>query len=677
MTTLDTIVSTNVTSPQPRLVDRIGIITRLLLGSLVAMLIAVACVEFWTLRAVEANGLQRTQDSLGASMTMLKHQLAPLGTSWSTTPDGKLVLGTTALNARNDLVDAVKDVTGATATIFLGDTRIATNVKNPDGTRGTGTKLAAGPARDTVLRDGRTYRGTATILGQQYLTIYEPIQDATGQPIGILYVGVPLTEAQAFMSKITREAVIGALVIAVLTGLGYLFVLRGTIRPVSELANAMRRIAGGALDCAVPFARRTDQIGEMARALLLLRDTSVRAHNLEEEAARARAHADAERRVALTGMADRVESETTSVMHEVDTRTAAMTATADEMSALATRTGASAQGAADASARALADAQAVASAAEQLSASIREIGSLTAQSTDIVGHAVTAGHETRATIETLNEEVARIGAVADMIGEIAAKTNLLALNATIEAARAGEAGKGFAVVASEVKSLATQTAQSTQQIARHIAQVRSATGASVAAVVRIEQTIDEVKTIANSIAAAVEEQGAATTEIARNVTETASAAHEIVNRTAEVLAQAEETGQRAAEVRENVTGLSASVSGLGQSVIRVVRASTAEADRRQAVRYDVDMPCQVRVPGQDPSPARVVQISEGGAAIRGAPSLPSGTHATVRLDSNGLALPCTVRTSEDNALFVMFELDAATKAQFKRTLERLAGRPAA
>ena len=99
-----------------------------------------------------------------------------------------------------------------------------------------------------------------------------------------------------------------------------------------------------------------------------------------------------------------------------------------------------------------------------LAASIREIGSQMSQSAAVVGRAVTAGSETRATIEALNQEVEQIGAVADMIGEIAAKTNLLALNATIEAARAGDAGKGFAVVASEVKALATQTARSTQEI---------------------------------------------------------------------------------------------------------------------------------------------------------------------------------------------------------------------
>src|SRR6202020_1076260 len=113
--------------------------------------------------------------------------------------------------------------------------------------------------------------------------------------------------------------------------------------------------------------------------------------------------------------------------------------------------------------------------------------------------------ETRSTIETLNDQVALIGSVADMISEIAAKTNLLALNATIEAARAGDAGKGFAVVASEVKALATQTARSTEEIGRHIDQVRAATGASVAAVTRIEDTITELNAIAGSIAAAVEQ----------------------------------------------------------------------------------------------------------------------------------------------------------------------------
>jgi methyl-accepting chemotaxis protein len=161
-----------------------------------------------------------------------------------------------------------------------------------------------------------------------------------------------------------------------------------------------------------------------------------------------------------------------------------------------------------------------------------------------------------------------------MIAEIAGKTNLLALNATIEAARAGDAGKGFAVVASEVKALATQTARSTDQIARHLEQVRSATGASVAAVARIEQTITEIDGIGGSIAAAVEKQGAATAEISRNMNETAAATNEMTGRTNEVMAEAVDAGRRAVEVRDGTVALGHAVEALRNSVIRVVRAAT-------------------------------------------------------------------------------------------------------
>ncbi len=185
----------------------------------------------------------------------------------------------------------------------------------------------------------------------------------------------------------------------------------------------------------------------------------------------------------------------------------------------------------------------------------------------MVGRAVAAGEDTRKTISTLNQEVEHIGAVADMIGEIAARTNLLALNATIEAARAGEAGKGFAVVASEVKQLAMQTARSTEEIARHIAQVRSATGASVAAVAQIDQTIAEIDAIAQTIAVSVQEQNAATAEIARNVAESASAANEITLRTNDASSAAEVTGRSSITLRDNTAALSQAVEELRESVM--------------------------------------------------------------------------------------------------------------
>jgi methyl-accepting chemotaxis protein len=319
----------------------------------------------------------------------------------------------------------------------------------------------------------------------------------------------------------------------------------------------------------------------------------------------------------------------------------------------------------------------VASAAEELSTSIREISGQVSQSTMVVGRAVTAGSQARATIEALNGKVERIGMVADMIRDIAAKTNLLALNATIEAARAGEAGKGFAVVASEVKQLANQTARSTEEITRHIAEVRSATGESVSAVGHIEQTITEIDAIASSIAAAVEEQGAATAEIARNVTETAQAANEITGRIAEVSAEAQETGHHATDLQIDAAGLAELVSNLRRTVMRVIRTSTTEVDRRAGQRHQVDLPCRLSVTGAGVLDARVVDLSKGGARIQGAAALPVGSRGTLHLDGLGTTLPFTVREADGLLLGITFELDAAADAALRSTLERLAARQAA
>ena len=388
----------------------------------------------------------------------------------------------------------------------------------------------------------------------------------------------------SFRATVRNAALMIGVLLLLSVGIAWA-VARSVTRPLSALRLRMAALSNGMLAAPVPGIERRDEVGEMARAVAVFRDHMEREEQLTAAQDADRQRAEQAQRAALAEMARTIEGEAGAALRQIGDRTAAMAATADAMSVSAGQTGEAARDAAAAAERAMARVQTSASTAGHLADSIGGISSQVSQSTALVGRAVTAGGEARATIEALNEQVAHIGAVADMIAEIAAKTNLLALNATIEAARAGEAGKGFAVVASEVKALANQTARSTEEIARHIGQVRSATGASAAAVLRIEQTINEVSAIAGQIAAGVEQQGTATSEIARNMAEATDAANAMTGRTGELSGTAADTGRLAVEVRDNIVALNRVAEELRQSVIRVVRSATASVERQEDAEW--------------------------------------------------------------------------------------------
>lgn len=364
---------------------------------------------------------------------------------------------------------------------------------------------------------------------------------------------------------VTTQKVVA--VLALLLGVSVAWLVgRSIIRPVRGMTQAMVRLAEGETAVEIPSRDATDELGAMAKAVEVFRQNAIERVRLEAEQKAQAEQAAREKHAALVGMAETIETETTAAVEVIRTRTDAMATAAEEMSATASRTGASAENAAAASAQALATAQTVASAAEQLSVSIREIGAQVAQSTQVVGRAVAASDETRQSIEQLNRQVERIAAVADVIGEIAARTNLLALNATIEAARAGDAGKGFAVVASEVKGLANQTARATEDIGRQIGEMQAATNQTVAAIQRITRIIAEISEIATAIASAVEQQGAATALISDNVQKTAAATQSVTANIEGVDRAAGETGAAATQVLGAAADLSRQAAELNQEV---------------------------------------------------------------------------------------------------------------
>jgi len=321
--------------------------------------------------------------------------------------------------------------------------------------------------------------------------------------------------------------------------------------------------------------RLKDEIGTVARALQVFKEKSSEAERLRGEVDVQKSEAEASRRQALAGMVTTVETETDTAVTGIDKRMTAMTEAAAVMSRSAGLVGASSQTVAAASAQALANAQTVASATEQLSGSIREISVQVSNATKATTVAVGRSDHARTTIATLAEAVARVGQVTTLISEIASQTNLLALNATIEAARAGDAGKGFAVVASEVKNLATQTARSTEEINRQINEIQSITQETVRGMDEVSGTVRTIDEIASSIAAAVEEQHAATNEIARNVTETANGAREVSTRIAEVSGEATRLGDEAGRVHSYASDVTEAVSSLRRVIVHAVRSSAA------------------------------------------------------------------------------------------------------
>jgi len=486
-----------------------------------------------------------------------------------------------------------------------------------------------------------------------------------------------LSEAAEVASIFEYGAIVLAIAGVVVSLSVILFMHRHVVRPLGAMTTVLTRIGEGDIEVTVADAgRRSDEIADMARALAILRDRTAQNIQLQAAQREAEAEAERERREALVSMAETVERESRRAVDQVASESKLMDETAEGMEGSATQVSGDAQNVAAAAEQALANAQAVASATEQLTASIQEISGQIANAMQASRQAVDSGERTRETIDSLSTVVAQIGDVANLIRDIAARTNLLALNATIEAARAGEAGKGFAVVAEEVKNLANQTTNSTEEISRKIEEIQSVTAEAVEAVAQIGTAIRNVDEISTTIASAMEEQSAATQDIARSVSETADAANEVARRIADVSNEARSTGERATLMRGVAGRVASGVAELRQTIIRVVRTSTDDVDRRRSERYELSAPGRISHGGRSVDVV-VVNLSGGGALLSGI-ELPGGD--TGELTTAMLPKPLRFRVvdSEDGHTSVGFGLGEDEKAALIKHLEAVAkGRRAA
>jgi methyl-accepting chemotaxis protein len=427
--------------------------------------------------------------------------------------------------------------------------------------------LAPGPAYDAIFRDHRAYRGEADILGKPYFTVYEPILGRDGGILGILFVGVKKSDFLAVLDSIIQESAIAGLLSALVAAAAFLLMVRRILRPLDALRVTMMDLANDKLEGDIAGLARQDEIGLMAKAVGVFKDHIVAGKRLRVEQDELNRRAEREKQELLNKLADEFDHSIRGSLETLERAANELRGTSDSMSATAEQTSSQATAVAAAAEEASANVQTVASAAEELTSSVTEIGRQVGESSKIAGQAVEQADRTNASMQGLASAAQKIGDVVKLISDIASQTNLLALNATIEAARAGEAGKGFAVVASEVKSLANQTAKATEDITAHVAEMQGATESAVQAINGIGATIATINQIAATIAAAVEEQGAATQEIARNVQEASLG-----------------TGQ----VSSNITGVKGAADETGSAAARVLGASEALGSQAKSLRAEVD-----------------------------------------------------------------------------------------
>lgn len=391
-----------------------------------------------------------------------------------------------------------------------------------------------------------------------------------------LKMGQKATQDGADAYSSARILIMSALGIAAVlcVAMGWLIVA-GVSSPIRIMTSAMGRLAQHDLNTQVEGAERRDEVGEMAKAVLVFKDSMIEADRLKAEQEEAQRVAAA-RTATVDKLTREFDTKVQAVVQGVASQATQMETSAQAMSATAEEATKQASAVAAASEQGAANVQTVASAAEELSSSIAEIGRQVSHSSQIAANAVTEARKANEMVQGLLNASQKIGEIVALINDIADQTNLLALNATIEAARAGEAGKGFAVVAAEVKNLATQTSKATEEIGTQITGVQGATQNAVNAIASIGKTIGEIDQIATTIAAAVEEQGAATQEIARNVEEAAKGTQEVSSNIGGVTEAANSTGAVANQVLSSARTLShqsGEMRDLVQSFLTQVKAA--------------------------------------------------------------------------------------------------------
>jgi len=502
----------------------------------------------------------------------------------------------TTLTYRYDVVDAISSELNIVATFFVKEKneyrRIATSIINKEGKRAIDTFLdSKGPAY-AAIQNGQQYSGETTILGKEYITLYNPIiEKDTKNVIGVAFIGISMDT----IKKMIKDKSNAQTMVSIVIGLGLLILVifvnitnikTVVIKPINDIVKSLKNISEGEGDLTQRIdAHSGDEIGNLVNYFNKLMD--VLQHPIRETKATTDDLAvAAEKLSAVSGHLSETSKET---MSQVTNAASAAEQVAINIRAMATgaeETTVNINNVASAAEEMSVNMNTIAAAIEEMSASISQIASYASEARKIAKDATVKSTGATDTMSKLGAAAKEIGHVTEVIKKIADKTNLLALNATIEAASAGEAGKGFAVVAGEIKELANQSAKSADDIANRIDGIQSETNVAVGVINDVSGIIAKINQSIEAIAGNVEQQTKASNEISNNVSQANIGAKRVANSISEVAKgskdiaiNASEAVKGTANIKENMVVASdvAKKSNQGASQVNTSAFDLAKA----------------------------------------------------------------------------------------------------